>query len=224
MSSGPRLSRGPVILRSANEREQAILHVARRYVLAFPGSPERGELADHWYRVRRGPSAVIRREFLKAAGREELLDETTGHEVELHLGRHREGWIGVTVWFRTADRLNHFLKATHLENAMTPGMMQAAVEALPARHTRGHGRARNRAHSAATVARVLAVHYLSTDGGGSRSLEEAAQLYREELQRTAEANRRAGYPPADEWQALGDEWRAERSRVLDELQEEFGAL
>ena len=166
----------------------------------------------------------MRREFLKAAGREELLDQTSGREVELHLARHGEGWIGVTVWFRTADQLSRFLKAAHLEHAITPGMMQAAVQALPARRTRGQPRTRNRGPVTATIARVLAVHYLSTEGGGSRSLEEAARLYREELERLAEANRRAGYPPPDQWHALGDDWRAERSRVLGELREEFGAL
>ncbi len=211
-------------MRAANERERAIVELARRYVLAFPGSPERGEPADRWFRVRRGPSAVIRREFLKTVGRGALIDQTSGHEVELHLARHRDGWIGVTVWFRTADRLGRFLKAAQLETTIIPGMMQAAVLALPGRRTRGQQRTRSRGPAAATVARVLGVHYLSTAGGGSRSLEEAARLYRQEMEQLAEANRRAGYPPPDAWQAIRDDWRSERSRVLDELEQEFGPL
>jgi hypothetical protein len=183
-----------------------------------------GEQAGHWFRLRRAAPMTIRVAFLKVAGREELIGQTAGREVEVHLDRSAEGWIGITVWFRTADQFAAFLQKAGLQNAIHPGMLPAIGQALPARHTRGHGRSRNRRHEPGTVARVLAVHYLSTEGGGTRSLEDAAELYRRELERAAETNRTAGYPPPDGWQALGDNWRSERSRVLAELTEELGPL
>lgn len=192
-------------------------------MLEHPGSVENGEEVGHWYRTR-GTPATVRAAFLKAAGREALLDDTTGREVEVHLGRHRQGWIGVTLWFRTADQLDRFLKAADLDHAVLPGLLPIVARTLPARHTRGRPRARNSPRTIGTIARVLAVHYLSDAGGGRRSLENAARLYQEETERAAERNRQADRLVPDDWRALGEGWRTERSRVLAELREEFGEL
>jgi hypothetical protein len=219
VNSGPRLSQGPTDVRPPDEHERAILELARRYVLEYPGSPENGEQPGHWRRKVGTPDSV-RTSFLKVAGRAQLLDGWTDREVEVH-PRGGEGVVGLTVWFRSGDRLRNFIKATHLEDSIWPGLLPSFAAILPGRQTR---RRRWRDRRPATIARVLAIHYLSVEGGGTRILEDAARLYEEEMENAAERNRQAGRVVPGDWQALRDGWRTERSRVLAELREDFGAV
>jgi hypothetical protein len=224
VTQGPRLSIGPPKRRAPSEREGTILALARRWVLEFPGSTDNGEQLGHWYRLTGNPE-LVRREFLKATGRSNLLDKLTGKEVELHLGRTNEGLIGVTVWFRNADRYRSFVKLLMgpggMDSWFTRWVLPPFADSLPGRTT---PRARLRRREARTVARVLAIHYLSRSGGGTRTIEAAAELYRTEIERAAEGNRRAGRRLPKGWQALPESWRMERTRVLAELRQDFGPL
>jgi len=223
MTKEPRLLQGPPPVQPASECEQKILALARRYAMEFPGSPDNGGQPGHWYKPD-APPELVRVDFLKAAGRSHLLDELAGHELEVHRGRADQGLIGITVWFRNADRYRSFLKA--LKGAGFDSWFADAFLPLQADsiHGRERPRARLRPREGATVARVLAIHYLSRSGGGSRTLEESAELYRTEMERFAQENKIAGYPRAEGWEALPLGWRNERARVLHELREDLGPV
>lgn len=200
-------------------RDQAVLDLALPYVLEYTGSGDHGELAGRWYRRHAAPELILR-EFLLAAGREDLLDERSGREVEVHLPEGRETRYGVTLWFRNGDRLHRFVEFAELGGFMGQ-ILVGIAETLPHRHA---GRVRRRPRASATVARVSAIHYLSRSGGGERTIEEAAELYRTTMDQALARNRAAGRRRSPNWVALPSGWRAERSRVVAELQEEFGPL
>ncbi|MBF6606510.1 MAG: hypothetical protein IVW53_13130 [Chloroflexi bacterium] len=219
MSEGARPPTSPPPVRPPGDREQAILDLARRLVLEHPGSVENGEEVGLWYKMRGAPE-VIRREFLKVTGREHLLDERSGREVELHLPSGDEKLFSLTIWFRNGDRLRDFVACADLGGFFRP-MLSMVAATLPSRRKR---RVRRRPREASTVARVLAIHYLSRRGGGERTLEQAAELYRASLDDALTRNRRAGRRQPRGWRTLPDGWRAERSRVLTELWEDLGPL
>lgn len=219
MSEGARPPAGPTPVRPPSDREQAILDLARRFVLEYPGSAENGEEVGHWYKMR-GPPEVIRRKFLKVTGREHLLDERSGREVDIHLPAVDEKLMSVTIWFRNGDRLRDFIECAQLGGFMGP-MLSMVAATLPGRRRR---RVRRRSRESSTIARVLAIHYLGRAGGGERTLEQAAELYRAALEDALTRNRQAGRRRPRGWRTLPDGWRAERSRVLAELREDCGPL
>jgi hypothetical protein len=216
----PRLSRGPTSVQPPTDLERKILDLARRYVMGFPGTPENRGAPGHWYKLD-APPEPIRVDFLKLTGRSALLDEMTDQELQLHMGRADEGLIGITIWFRNADRYLAFLKRNGYENHLLPGLLPAVADRL---RGRAGPRSRLRTREAGTVARVLAIHYLSRSGGGSRTLADAAELYRTTMERYAQENAIAGYPQPQGWEALPDGWRGERAKVLRELREDLGPL
>ena len=187
MTSGPRAPRGPIKVRPMTARDQAVLDLALPYLVDYPGTGEHGEQAGHWYRRRAAPELILR-EFLLATGREHLLDEHSGREVEVHLPQGGETQYGVTIWFRNGDRLRQFVEFPKLRGFMGQ-LLVGIAETLPRRRAR---RRRRRPRDAVTVARVLAIHYLSRSGGGERTLEEAAELYRTTMDQALARNRAAG--------------------------------
>jgi hypothetical protein len=205
-----------------NKREGAILNLARSFVLEYPGSGHDGERTDGWYR-RRGSPEVIRAEFLKATSRGHLIDTDVGR-VQVHLGRSRDGVIGLTVWFGNADRMRTFLRSTGLENAIMPGLLPFIASTLPGPRRETNGQTRDRRRRTSTIARALAIHYLSTAGDGRRTLADAASLYESVLQAAARSNVEAGRSLPDDWQALREGWRVEHRRVTTELEQKFGPL
>jgi hypothetical protein len=219
MSEGARPPTGPTLVRPPSDREQAILDLALHFLLEYPGSAEDGGEVGHWYKMRGQPDA-IRREFLRVTGREHVLDERSGREVELHLPSGDEKLISLKIWFRNADRLLDFVECADLGAFFTP-VLSGVAAMLPGRHKR---RVRRRPRKPPTIARVLAIHYLSRPGGGERTLEQAAELYRAAIEKAAKLNRQAGGRTPKGWIALPDGWRGERSRVLADLREDLGPL
>lgn len=113
-----------------------------------------------------------------------------------------------------------FIECAQLGRFMGP-MLSMIAATLPGRRRR---RVRRRSRESSTIARVLAIHYLSRPGGGERTLEHAAELYRAALEVALTRNRQAGRRRPRGWRTLPDGWRAERSRVLAELREDCGPL
>jgi hypothetical protein len=219
MRHGPGEASGPRPKRPATAREQAILGLARQFALEYPGSAEKPEEIGRWY-LRRGAPELIRREFLQVTDREDLLDRHSGKEIEIHLPQGDETLPSVTIWFRNGDRLRDFIEQMRVAGFMRSALSMVALT-LPARR---RPRARAGSREPATIARVLAIHYLSRGGGGRLTLEAAAELYRATLEDALGQNQQAGRRRRPGWLALPDGWRAERSRVLAELQEEYGPL
>lgn len=177
---------------SDTDREEAILTVARSYA------------DDH------GGPGLVRQHFLRVVGRP---DTEPTRLIEFDASRLRSGTLGVTVWVRSALDLDRVMRSLGQPAHDAPPAHDHPAREVARRLVRGYRRhlhqserrrARYRASSA--VARALAIHYLSRQGGGSCTLERAAQ-------RTEEAG-------VD----VPDHWRAERERILRQLREEFGPL
>lgn len=77
---------------------------------------------------------------------------------------------------------------------------------------------------ALTLVRALAIHCLSSRGGGDRTVTEAADMYRRSMEAAADSEAAAGRQPRDDWRALPEDWRAQYARALDELSRALGPL
>ena len=77
-------------------------------------------------------------------------------------------------------------------------------------------------HRPLTLVWAVAIHCLSSRGGGDRTVAGAADLYRRDMEAAADREADAGREPRDDWQALPERWRAQYRRVIEQLIRSFG--
>lgn len=109
-----------------------------------------------------------------------------------------EGVMRITLTLTSAHDWDNLRRAGYLEG-------------YPASHRtifRDHSAQRRRWHKPETIIRAVAVHYLSTAGGGRRTLSAAADTYADRFPGAAD----------DTWQAV------RHSRIIKQLEREYGPL
>ena len=140
--------------------------------------------------------AAVRRRFLKAVGRDDLFrfSET---EPSVTVQPMADGTVRITHVVRSAAVARHLLRS------IARGL---AIAELVAPTLADPDSVRNRSRQPETIARALAIHYLSKQAGGRLTLEKAAARYQ------------AARLP---WR---DTWRTERRDVVREIERDIGPL
>jgi hypothetical protein len=113
------------------------------------------------------PPAVVRRRFLMAVGREDLFrfSET---EPSVTISPMADGTVHITYVVRSAAAARRLLKSS--PRGLPLAELVAPTLADP-------DSVRNRSRQPETIARALAIHYLSKQAGGRLTLTKAAARY-----------------------------------------------
>ena len=141
-------------------------------------------------------SGVVRRRFLEAVGRSDLIAAALPQR-SVKYQQMTDGRVILTFVLRSAVDLRFLWDWA----GMGPDLFR-----LPQMFLADPTRRRARHREAETIARALAIHYLSVRGGGRLTLIRAAAVYQA-----------AGLP----WR---DTWAPERRRVVREIERDIGPL
>ena len=139
----------------------------------------------------------VRRRFLEAIRRSDLIDAGPPRR-RADIRATTDGTVILTFELRSAVDVRRLLKCA--------GMGRPALAGWAAQFLANRARIRDRRRQPETIARALAIHYLSKQAGGRLTLEKAAARYQ------------AARLP---WR---DTWRTERRDVVREIERDIGPL